>query len=88
VRTALEEGLALRIDRREPAAHLTLGRAERGGRAALDRVVAAFAGRSISWEARGMVLYSSALGRGGPTYTVERAWRFGPPEGPPAGGAA
>lgn len=86
VRAALEEGLGLELDRREPAAHLTMARSERGGRALLELVESAFAERTFESPADRMVLYSSVLGRGGPTYRVEREWAFGGLGAPPVGG--
>jgi RNA 2',3'-cyclic 3'-phosphodiesterase len=76
VRAALGEGLGLELDRREPSAHATLARVERPERALLPELEAAFAGRAIASQADRLTLFSSVVGRGGPTYTAVREWPF------------
>jgi 2'-5' RNA ligase len=75
VRVVVRE-LGLEPDRRPPSAHVTLARQERPERAALAALETAFADRSFAWRADRLTLHSSVLGRGGPTYTAEREWRF------------
>jgi 2'-5' RNA ligase len=77
VRASLGEGLGLELDRREPSAHVTLARVERPERVLLPALEAAFAGRRIVSQADRLTLFSSSLGRGGPTYVAEREWLFG-----------
>jgi len=76
VREALAEGLDLDLDQRDPNAHVTLARVEGPDRALLAALEAAFAGRAFPSPADRLTLLSSVVGRGGPTYTVEREWRF------------
>lgn len=76
VRAALGDGLGLELDRREPSAHVTLARLERPERALLPALDAAFAGRGIPSKADRLTLFSSVVGRGGPTYTAEGDWPF------------
>ena len=75
VRAALE-GLGVELDQREPSAHVTLARVERPERALLPALETAFRGRGIVSRADRLTLFSSVLGRGGPTYAVEREWPF------------
>jgi 2'-5' RNA ligase len=75
VRAALG-GLGMELDGREPSAHVTLARVERPDRALLTALAAAFAGRTIVSRADRLTLFSSVIGRGGPTYAAEREWRF------------
>jgi len=74
VRAVLAEGLDIELDQREPSAHVTLARVERPERALLPGLERAFAGRAIVSRADRLTLFSSVIGRGGPTYAVEREW--------------
>jgi 2'-5' RNA ligase len=76
VRAALADGFGLELDEREPSAHVTLARVERPEPALLPALEAAFAGRRIESQADRLTLFSSVLGRGGPTYAVVREWPF------------
>ena len=76
VGAALGDGLGLELDQREPSAHVTLARVERPERALLPAVQAAFAGCAIASQADHLTLFSSVIGKGGPTYTAEREWTF------------
>jgi 2'-5' RNA ligase len=76
VRAALGEGLGLELDQREPSAHVTLARVERPERPLLPALEAAFAGRAIASQADRLTLFSSVVGRGGPTYSAVREWPF------------
>jgi 2'-5' RNA ligase len=84
VRAALADGLGLELDEREPSAHVTVARVERPDRALLPALEAAFAGRRIESQADRLTLFSSVLGRGGPSYIAEREWPF-KGEGPRSG---
>lgn len=77
VRGALGAGLGMELDQREPSAHVTLARVERPEPALLPALEAAFAGRGIVSQADRLTLFSSVVGRGGPTYTAERESPFG-----------
>jgi 2'-5' RNA ligase len=79
VRATLEQGLGLELDRREPSAHVTLARVERPERALLSALEAAFSGRAIASKADRLTLFSSVVGRGGPTYTAVGEWTFSGP---------
>lgn len=76
VRAALEDDLGIMLDRRDPAAHVTLGRVNRPERALLPALTSAFAGRAIASRAERITLFSSAPGPGGPAYRAEREWPF------------
>jgi 2'-5' RNA ligase len=76
VRTALSE-MDIELDQRDPSAHVTLARGERPDRALMAALAAAFAGRAIVSRADRLTLFSSVIGKGGPTYAAEREWRFG-----------
>jgi 2'-5' RNA ligase len=76
VGAALADGLGLELDEREPSAHVTLTRVERPESALLPALDSAFAGRRIVSQADRLTLFSSVLGRGGPTYAAEREWPF------------
>ena len=76
VRAAIGAGLGLEIDAREPRAHLTLARMERPDRSAQGALEAAFAGRAFVSPADRLTLFSSVIGRGGPTYTLVREYPF------------
>lgn len=75
VRAAVR-AVGLEPDRRPPRAHVTLARQERPDRAALAALRDAFDERRFAWTSDRLTLFSSVLGRGGPTYTVERDWPF------------
>jgi 2'-5' RNA ligase len=75
VRAALG-GLEMELDQRDPSAHVTLARVERPDRAFLTALAAAFAGRIIVSRADRLTLFSSVIGKGGPTYAAEREWPF------------
>lgn len=74
---AVVRDVGLVPDTRPPSAHVTLARQERPDRAALAALGEAFGERRFDWRADRLTLYSSVLGRGGPTYAVESEWRFG-----------
>jgi 2'-5' RNA ligase len=76
VRAALGEGLGLELDQREPSAHVTLARVERSEPGLLPALEAAFAGHRIESRADRLTLFSSVLGRGGPTYAAVQEWPF------------
>lgn len=76
VRAALGEGLGLELDAREPSAHVTLARVQRPEPALLPALHAAFAVSTIVSQADRLTLFSSVVGRGGPTYTAEGDWPF------------
>jgi 2'-5' RNA ligase len=76
VRAAFAE-LGGEPDHRPPSAHVTLARQEQPDRAALAALQSGLAGLAFAWRADRLTLYSSVLGRGGPTYSVEREWPFG-----------
>jgi 2'-5' RNA ligase len=78
VRAALQTTLAVELDQREPSAHVTLARVEHGGGGLLRALQAAFGGRAIPSIADRLTLFSSVVGRGGPTYAVVREWPFAP----------
>ena len=76
VSEAIDTGLGLRLDHREPRAHVTLGRLDRPDRDALRALGAAFEGRVFDSPADGLTLFSSVIRQGGPTYTSVREWPF------------
>jgi len=76
VRRALGADLGLRLDDREPRAHVTVARMERPDRSAESALEAAFEGRSFDSAADRLTLFSSVIRSGGPTYTPVREWRF------------
>lgn len=76
VRDALGAGLGLALDTREPRAHLTLARIERPDRSVVRDLEGASAGLAFVSRADRLTLFSSVIGRGGPTYTAVREWRF------------
>jgi 2'-5' RNA ligase len=76
VHDAIETGLGLRLDQREPRAHLTVARTERPDRRLLHDLEAAFEGRSFESPADRLTLFSSVIRPGGPIYTPVTEWLF------------
>jgi 2'-5' RNA ligase len=76
VRDALGAGLGLELDTREPRAHLTLARIERPDRSLVRDLEVAFAGHAFVSRADRLTLFSSVIGRGGPTYNAVTEWGF------------
>jgi 2'-5' RNA ligase len=77
VRHAIEPDLGLRLDDREPRAHVTLARLERPDRRVVDALKSAFEDHSVDSAADRLTLFSSVIRQGGPTYTPVREWMFG-----------
>jgi 2'-5' RNA ligase len=77
VRQAIGGGLGLRLDDREPRAHVTLARLDRPDRRVLAALGSAFEGRAFESPADRLTLFSSVIRHGGPTYTPVTEWGFG-----------
>jgi 2'-5' RNA ligase len=77
VRRAIQPDLGLRLDDREPRAHVTLARLDRPDRRVFAALRAAFDHQAFDSAADRLTLFSSVIRHGGPTYTPVREWMFG-----------